>query len=54
MSLMQSALARHTLESLGALLAMASKTDGSIKGFADGNPWDNLEDLMLALARPSS
>ena len=54
MGLMQSALSRHTLESLGALLAMASKTDGSIKGFADGNPWDNLEDLMLALARPSS
>jgi DNA polymerase-3 subunit delta len=54
MGLMQSALARHTLESLGALLALASKTDGSIKGFADGNPWDNLEDLMLALARPSS
>ena len=54
MGLMQAALSRHTLESLGALLAMASKTDGSIKGFADGNPWDNLEDLMLALARPSN
>jgi hypothetical protein len=24
--------------------------DGSIKGFASGNPWNNLEDLILGLA----
>ncbi len=53
MGLMQAALNRHTTDSLAALLALASKTDGSIKGFADGNPWDNLEDLLLALAQPT-
>ena len=50
MSLMQGALARHTRRSLDDLLEQASRVDGSIKGYADGSPWDNLETLILGLA----
>jgi len=49
--LMQAALGRHSQASLGRLLEQASGVDGSIKGFAGGRPWDNLEDLVLALSR---
>ena len=49
MSLMQAALARHNRQSMARLLEQASKVDGSIKGFAGGRPWDNLEDLVLGL-----
>jgi hypothetical protein len=36
------------------LLEQAATVDGSIKGFADGKPWDNLERLVLGLCRVSS
>ena len=49
MPLMQSALARHTGESLAALIEQAALVDGSIKGYADGNPWDRLERLVASL-----
>ncbi|KAA1189978.1 DNA polymerase III subunit delta [Pseudohalioglobus sediminis] len=50
MSLMQGALSRHSGNSLAALLEQATRVDGSIKGYASGKPWDNLEVLLLALA----
>jgi len=49
MGLMQSALARHDRSSLSQLLEQAYQVDGSIKGFAQGKPWDNLEDLITGL-----
>ena len=50
-SLMQAALARHNPQSMALLLQQASKVDGSIKGYAGGRPWDNLEDLVIGLCR---
>lgn len=50
LGLMQSALERHNRGSLIRLQSRASATDGAIKGFADGKPWDQLESLALALA----
>ena len=50
MALMQSALSRHDQASLENLLERAALTDGSIKGFADGKPWDNLETLVVELS----
>ncbi len=50
LDLMQSALQRHNRGSLIRLLSQAAATDGSIKGFADGRPWDQLERLVLAIA----
>jgi DNA polymerase-3 subunit delta len=50
MGLMQNALARHNRRSLAVLLEQALQVDGSIKGFAGGRPWDNLEDLVIGLA----
>ncbi|MEE4144939.1 MAG: DNA polymerase III subunit delta, partial [Halieaceae bacterium] len=50
-SMMQGALARHDQQSMARLLELASKVDGSIKGFAGGRPWDNLEDLVLGICR---
>jgi DNA polymerase-3 subunit delta len=50
MSIMQAALARHDKSSLDKLLEQAARVDGSIKGFDDGRPWDNLETLVLDLA----
>lgn len=47
---MSAALSRHSSASLAALLVQASETDGSIKGYAGGKPWDNLENLMMGLA----
>ena len=49
--LMQAALARHNLASLSLLLEQAATVDGSIKGFADGKPWDNLETLITDLCQ---
>ena len=48
MPLMQAALARHDSDSLSQLLEQASAVDGSIKGFAGGKPWDNLENLVCS------
>lgn len=50
MSLMQSALSRHDTASLVSLLDQAIRVDGSIKGYAGGKPWDNLDSLVVALA----
>jgi len=51
MPLVQAALARHDSESMSQLLERAARVDGSIKGYAGGKPWDNLEDLVLGLCR---
>jgi len=53
MPFMQAALARHDTNSLSLLLEQAAQVDGSIKGFADGKPWDNLERLVTRLCRVS-
>lgn len=53
MPFMQAALARHDSNSLSLLLEQASQTDGSIKGFAGGKPWDNLERLVTGICRVS-
>ena len=50
MGLMQGALARHDKASLDNLLEQAARVDGSIKGFSDGRPWDNMEVLVMGLA----
>jgi DNA polymerase-3 subunit delta len=50
MGLMQGALRRHDRPALESLLEQAALVDGSIKGFAGGRPWDNLENLVLQLA----
>jgi DNA polymerase-3 subunit delta len=44
-------LARHDLDSLSRLLHRANLADQSIKGLADGRPWDHLGNLTLELAR---
>lgn len=54
MPLMQAALERHDASSLSLLLEQAYRTDGSIKGFAGGQPWDNLERLVADLCRVSA
>jgi DNA polymerase-3 subunit delta len=54
MPIMQAALTRHDANSLSLLLEQASQVDGSIKGFAGGKPWDNLERLVTGLSRVSS
>ena len=51
MPLMQAALTRHNTHSLSLLLEQAARVDGSIKGFADGKPWDNLSRLVITLCR---
>ena len=43
-------LARHDLDDLAELLHRANLTDQSIKGLADGDPWDKLSQLVLDLA----
>lgn len=48
--IVQAALQRHSSRSLGALLQLALEVDGSVKGFADGDPWDHLDRLLLGLA----
>ena len=43
-------IARHTPAALSDLLHRANIVDQSIKGLADGNPWDHLSGLLLALS----
>ena len=43
-------LARHSLADLSDLLHLASLADRSIKGLAEGNPWDHLSQLVLTLS----
>lgn len=50
MPIMQAALERHDSASLASLLEHVSAVDGSIKGFAGGKPWDNLETLIAELS----
>ncbi len=52
MSLIQGACARHKASSLFTRMELATAADGSIKGFADGKPWDNLESLIIELSQP--
>jgi DNA polymerase-3 subunit delta len=52
--LMQAALSRHDRDSLAALLERAGEVDGSIKGYGDGNPWDQLETLVTDLCGPGA
>jgi DNA polymerase-3 subunit delta len=47
---LQAALGRHSADGCARLLRLAQHVDGCIKGYADGNPWDMLELLVLALA----
>jgi DNA polymerase-3 subunit delta len=54
MPCMQAALSRHDSNSLSLLIEQAVQVDGSIKGYAGGRPWDNLERLVLGLCRVSS
>lgn len=54
MPCMQAALSRHDTNSLSLLIEQAVQVDGSIKGFAGGKPWDNLERLVLSLCRGSA
>lgn len=49
--LLSHALSRHNTASLTRLTHLASQADGSIKGFADGKPWDNLALLVLAVSQ---
>ena len=51
MPIMQAALARHNTDSLSLLLEQAALVDGNVKGYAAGNPWDNLEQLVTGLCR---
>ncbi|MEM6486440.1 MAG: DNA polymerase III subunit delta [Pseudomonadota bacterium] len=44
------ALQRHTLAGIDSLLALAGEVDGATKGFRPGNAWDQLENLVFALA----
>ncbi|MEZ5556551.1 DNA polymerase III subunit delta [Haliea sp.] len=44
------ALRRHSSRTLGDLLQDALQVDGSIKGYAAGDPWDRLDRLLLTLA----
>ncbi len=48
--LIQGALQRHNRYSLDRLQSLAYAVDGSVKGFADGDPWDYLESMVAELA----
>jgi DNA polymerase-3 subunit delta len=50
--MVKAALSRHSMSSLTDLVELAARTDGSIKGFADGAPWDNLAALITGLSQP--
>ncbi len=48
--LVQAALGRHSSTSLASLLELAKDADGAIKGYAEGRPWDHLDNIIVALA----
>ena len=52
--IVSAALQRHDADALGDLLQQASVADQSIKGLADGNPWDSLGQLVLRLSLDSA
>lgn len=49
--MMQAAMSRHSVASAEALIALAAHIDGCIKGYAQGDPWQHMEWLVLRLAR---
>jgi DNA polymerase-3 subunit delta len=50
--MVKAALSRHSIGTLTQLLKHAAQTDGSIKGFASGRPWDNLAALITGISQP--
>lgn len=51
MRVVQSALQRHRRSTLHRLEIMALRVDGAGKGYAPGDPWDYINDLLLLLAQ---
>lgn len=51
MPLVGAGLKRHSLEHLAELLHRANLADQSVKGLADGRPWDHLGQLVLQLSQ---
>lgn len=51
MPLVGAGLKRHSLEQLAELLHRANLADQSVKGLADGRPWDHLGKLVLNLSQ---
>lgn len=47
----QAAMRRHSVASCEALLSLASHVDGCIKGYAQGDPWEQTEWLVAGIAR---
>ena len=46
----RAALSRHTVTGSEALLALAARTDGCIKAYEQGNPWEIMELLTIGVA----
>ncbi|MEM7465462.1 MAG: DNA polymerase III subunit delta [Pseudomonadota bacterium] len=51
LNLVENALRRQNAKRLGRMFRRTIKIDRIIKGAADGNPWDEMELLCLAMAR---
>lgn len=49
-AIVRAALSRHSLASADTLLLLAGNIDGAVKGYAQGDPWELLESLILGLA----
>ncbi|MFT7288162.1 MAG: DNA polymerase-3 subunit delta [Halieaceae bacterium] len=49
--ILQAALSRHSTKSSNQMLILAGHVDGCIKGYAQGDPWEAMECLLLALTR---
>lgn len=49
----QAAMRRHTLSSCEALLSLAAHVDGCIKGYAQGDAWEQTQWLIIGLAKNS-
>ncbi|MDP5053026.1 MAG: DNA polymerase III subunit delta [Congregibacter sp.] len=52
-AVMQAAMGRHTLASCEELLSLAAQVDGCIKGYAQGDAWEQTEWLVVGLAKNS-
>ncbi|WOJ98102.1 DNA polymerase III subunit delta [Congregibacter brevis] len=50
-SVIQAAMRRHSVASCEELLSLAAHVDGCIKGYAQGDPWEQTEWLIAGLAR---
>lgn len=53
-AVIQAAMRRHTVASCEELLALASHVDGCIKGYAQGDAWEQTEWLVVGLAKDSN